>query len=354
MRREIRPLDDDIRAAVIERAGAPGVLPQHHPVWVDVLLAMGEDCRGLVGLEDGKVAGWILYTIRKAPLGIVVSSLPYLAYGGPGQPDGNTAVVPALLQALRAEAVRIDADVVSVGTSPWLGPEMKGVYRQALGATHEYENFVQLHEISRHPLERLSGKRRSAFRSELNRAARSGLRVKPALAPEEFAGWLEIYRQRYSEISANPYPPAFHRKAFELGVPAGVVEVWGVFDGPVLVGGNLFLVSSGSVDYFSSAFLSAYRSLFPNTFLLDEALRDFAGRGLRCFNWQSSPERGGVYQYKKRWGAYESRHYYLSALLKPGTRLLKAEIAEVRQAYPFRFVLPFSLWLDPMRARKTK
>jgi hypothetical protein len=272
--------------------------------------------------------------------------MPLIGYGGPAVPDGDPAVTAALLQALRAEAEARGADVLSVGASPLLSVETEALYRRAIGATHELENFVQLHDLRVHPLEQLGGKRRGAIRSELGGAARRGLTVVRGLDAGQLARWIAIYRERYEEIGASPYPEAFYERAFALAVPAGAVEFWGVVEpeGGTLVGGVMFLLSAEVVDYFSSAFLSGYRHLFPNTYLLNEAFAAFIERRIRWFNWQSSPGRGGVYRYKARWGATERAHRYLSVLLRPDTGLLRASVADVRRAYPLRFVLPFSLW----------
>jgi hypothetical protein len=270
--------------------------------------------------------------------------MPYIAYGGPATPDMQISAVQPLLQALRAEAETLDADVLSLGSSPWLSKEIEAVYRQTLGVTHELENFVQLHELIAHPLSLLSKKRRSSFQSEINRAKQAGFECRPLSSDKHILEWLDIYNNRYHEIGAKPYPDLFHQLAFELGIPAGAVQLWGVFDGPKLIGGNLLLVSRYYVDYFSSAFLSEYRHYYPNTFSLNKVFSDFVSHDKVNFNWQSSPNRLGVFRYKQRWGAREWRHYYLSVLLRPETLMFQTTPANIKAAFPFRFVLPYSAW----------
>jgi len=341
------PLDERNRAAVEAKARDNGVLAQHHPVWIDILGGMEEDCRGLVAIEHERVVDWLLFTVSSVASGTVINSMPFTAYGGPAMPRGDTAAVVPLMQALRAEATRLGADVLSVGASPWLTEDMEAAWRQALGTTHELQNFMQLQELGVHPLQQLTRKRRGAIRSEIKRAVHAGLTVVPELTPRQFAEWLTIYKQRYSEIGARPYPDAFHRLAFDIGVPAGMVEFWGVVKDEHLVGGNMFLVAGDRADYFSSAFLTSHRRLYPNSLLLSEVFTAFAQRGIRSFNWQSSPDRGSVYRYKARWGAKEWRHNYMGVLLKPHGRLLQAQISDVKKAFPFRFVLPYSAWPSP-------
>lgn len=326
------------------RLGAPTIFPHHHPAWSGVLKAAGEDCRVLVAFDGDEPAGWLLYTVLSRPLGTVVNSLPYIAYGGPAVPDGTEPVVRSVLAALREKAEVLGADVLNVCTSPWLSERDELLYRQALGVTHEHENFVQVQDLDAHPLTQVPKERRDVLRSQINRATKAGLRVRSQLAPDQFAEWLEIYRARYAEMGAKPYPDEFHRAAFEIGVPTGLVEFWGVFDGTTLLGANMYVIHGHRADYFSSAFRSSCRNLSPNTFALNAVFDSLMERGVKYFNWQSSPNREGVYRYKAHWGAREYRHFYMSVLLRPETAVLRSPIPTVRAAYPFRFVLPFSAW----------
>jgi len=303
------------------------VIPEHHPVWLDVLSALGEDVHRLDSL---------LYTITSAQGITVVNSLPYIAYGGPSSPDA------APLLQLRSLAEGVGADVLSVGTSPWLSEEEEQMYRDALAPTHVFQNSVQLQSLATHPLEQLSNKRRDAIESELRRCAREGVVAIGRLSEEQLEQWLAIYRRRYAEIGADPYPDAFHR---ELYARPEVAEFRGLIDrNGRLLGGIVFLVSSDTVTYFSSAFDSGVRRLFPTTFLLNHAFDAFRERGIERFNWHSSPSQGGVHAYKQRWGAREHRHFYLSTLLKRDSAIFSIAPRDVRRLFPFRFVLPFDAW----------
>jgi hypothetical protein len=322
----------------------PDLLPVHHPVWLEILTALGEDARGIAALEAGEVRGWLLYTVTRRGRTTVVSSLPYIAYGGPHAHDAEIA--GALLRRLRQVAEELGADVVSVGTSPLLTADQERAYVAAIAPTHTFENSVQLQSLQTHPLEQLSKKRRDAIQSEIRRGENAGFVAVDRLDDRQLEEWLTIYRARYAEIGASPYPDEFHRQLHGRAVPAGIAEMRGVVDGNTgrLLGGIAFLVSPREATYFSSAFASDVRHLYPTTFLLNEAFHAFRTRGVETFNWHSSPAQGGVHAYKQRWGATEHRHYYLAALLRPDSRLFDLSPDEVRTFFPLRFVLPFSAW----------
>ncbi|HEV7765973.1 MAG TPA: GNAT family N-acetyltransferase [Thermoanaerobaculia bacterium] len=322
----------------------PELLPVHHPVWLEILAALGEDARGIAAIEEGQVRGWLLYTVTRRRDVTVVNSLPYIAYGGPS--IGVPATTDALLHRLREVALDLGADVLSVGTSPLLSEEEERVFVSALVPTHTFQNSVQLQSLATHPLEQLPKKRRDSIQSEIRRGARAGFVAIDRLTDGQLDEWLTIYRERYAEIGATPYPDAFHRELHRRGVPAGIAEFRGVIDGASgrLLGGIVFLVSQREVTYFSSAFLSEVRNLYATTFLLDDAFRAFGARGVEMLNWHSSPSGGGVHAYKQRWGARAHRHFYLAALLRPDTRLFELSTSEVQRLFPLRFVLPFSAW----------
>ncbi len=330
--------------ASIARSAPPDLLPVHHPLWLDVLAALGEDARGIAALDGGQVRGWLLYTVTRREDVTVVNSLPYVAYGGPHAAGDEVADV--LLRRLHQVAEELGADVLSVGTSPLLSEREEGLYDSAIAPTHRFENSVQLQSMATHPLEQLSRKRRHAIESEIRRGERAGFLAVDQLDQTQLEQWLEIYRRRYAEIGAAPYPDEFHRQLHRRAVPAGIAEMRGVVDRHTgrLLGGIAFLTSAREVTYFSSAFVSDVRHLYPTTFLLNDAFHAFRARGMETFNWHSSPSQGGVHAYKQRWGARPHRHFYLSALLRPDTRLFERTPEEVRRLFPLRFVLPFDAW----------
>jgi hypothetical protein len=250
------------------------------------------------------------------------------------------------LRRLSAIASDLRADVLSIGTSPLLSAEEESVYVAAIAPTHTYQNGVQLQSLATHPLEQLSKKRRDAIESEIRRGERAGFAAIDRFSEDQLEEWLAIYRTRYAEIGAAPYPDQFHRQLHLRAVPAGIAEFRGVIDSASgrLLGGIAFLVSEREATYFSSAFVSEVRNLYPTTFLLNDAFHAYRARGVKTFNWHSSPASGGVHAYKQRWGATDHRHFYLAALLRPETRLFELSTDDVRRLFPFRFVLPFSAW----------
>jgi hypothetical protein len=68
-----------------------------------------------------------------------------------------------------------------------------------------------------------------------------------------------------------------------------------------------------------------------------------AGRGVRIYNWQSSPSRdSGVYRYKRQWGSREAPYTYVTRRLCDPARLSAIGREGVERAYPWHYVVPFA------------
>jgi len=182
----------------------------------------------------------------------------------------------------------------------------------------------------------MNSRKRSTFRRRINSASK--LRIVAELPNYAVDEWLNIYRQRYKELGANPYPDELHRRILSMDS----TEVWTAWDDERLVGGTLFLMSNHIIDYFSSAYLSEYRDIGPTTAVLNQAFESFVSRSISWFNWQSSPGRGGVFTYKQRWGAEEAHHYYLSTVLNDKAPLFSVTPERLQSEFPLRFVVPFN------------
>ena len=315
-------------------------MPQSDPAWLDVLRDAGESADALVAIEHDVEVGWLPFTIRESAIGTVLSSQPYIAYGGPVTRDDDRVITATLFEAYRHVAREHRAVVASIGTPPMLDEAVEARWREQFAPTFVTENFAQVSSLERHPLQGLSKDRRDSMRHQIRKATDVGCRIVRNGTAAQREAWRAIYEQRYRELGAVPYPEAFHRAIFDRLLPAGKAELWlAEIDGRI-VGGTLFLVDDRIVDYFASVFASEYRDRSPSYFVLDQAFTEFVARGLGTFNWESSPRSGGVIAFKAKWGGLPSRHFYYSHVLDQS--ILVRSAAEIVQAFPLRFVVPFA------------
>jgi hypothetical protein len=310
-------------------------MPQHDPAWLDVLRDSGEAVDALLAIDGDALVGYLPFSVRDSAIGTVLSSQPYVAYGGPVARDDDADITAELFRAYRDLATQQGAVVAAIGTPPLLDEAVEARWREQFAPTFVTENFVQLTSLDRHPLEQISNDRRSTTRRQIRLAREAGCRIIRDVMPAQRAAWRAIYEERYRELGAVPYPARLHQAIFDH--LAGKHELWLVeIDGEV-IGGTLFLIDDLTVDYFATAYRTDHRNRFPQDFVLNEAFAHYAGRVL---NWESSPRGGGVSEFKARWGGRPSRHFYYSLVIDES--ILARGAAEILAAFPLRFVVPFS------------
>jgi Acetyltransferase (GNAT) domain len=312
------------------------LMPQSNPRWLDILRRCGEECE-VIELPGG----WLAYAIRRTPIGTVVSSLPYVAYGGPIALDDDPGIIRALLDEYAARARDLGAAAATIGTPPFLGEDLERTWRELFAPTHVHENFAQVSILRQSAEQMLSSHRRNALRRNRRNALAQGYRAERATTSQQLDAWREIYVRRYAELGAVVYPEVLHRAMFELLMPRRDAELWLAMRGDEIIGGTLFLLEAATADYFAAAYLTEHRDASPQDLVLDHAFGDFIARGITRLNWESSPRKGeGVYTYKQRWGAREVPVFYYSRVFDDA--ILDRTAAEIREAFPLRFVVPFS------------
>ena len=328
---------------------------QHDPRWGEVYHTLDNECFVVALAREGKaITGVSTMTIFSGSYGKILHANPYMGYGGcsvrPREPTAESVAdsIRALLKATLDEARAQGCVTATIATPPFT-EDLTALYESCLQPDFRLPNTYQFHSLDKHPLTGLTSKRRDAFRSEIRRAEKGGIRIRKAAALEDFDCWLTIYQERYRELGATPIPGPFLRKLWQCFHPTGHAELLlAERDGPRtpsgLLGGTLFLLGRGIADYFSSAFRSDSRNLYPGTLLLDRMFVQLMDQGFRRFNWQSSPNRGGVFAYKKRWGASEGCHTILTCVLGDVAPLRAQSLDAIRHAYGSHFVLPYDLW----------
>jgi hypothetical protein len=317
------------------------LMPQSNPRWLDVLRACGEEL-DVIAIPDG----WLAYAVRRTPIGKVLTSLPYVAYGGPIALDDDPSIIRALLDRYRERARELGAAAATIGTPPFLAEDVERVWRESFAPTFVHENFAQISDLRDYPDPLLAKYRQGAVRRQVKAAIEHGCRAERATTTAQLAAWRAIYEQRYSEIGAVTYPEPMHRAMFDILIANADAELWLALRGDDVIGGTLFLVDATTADYFAAAYATEERRLFPQDLVLDTAFRTFIARGITQLNWESSPSRtGGVYVYKSRWGGKEVPVFYYSLILDDA--ILEHTPAEIREAFPLRFVVPFSALRNP-------
>ena len=109
-----------------------------------------------------------------------------------------------------------------------------------------------------------------------------------------------------------------------------------------MIGALIMLWGPKTASYYLPCSSTEHRSLQPGTLLIDHACRDAIEHGIRYWNWESSPDRGGgVYRFKKKWGAIELG-YSVTVVPLAGLEPLESLGADgISAAFPFFYVYPY-------------
>ena len=281
------------------------------------------------------------FYIVETSFGKVLISMPYIGYGSCFT---STEGIKELFSDLEAFARDNDCLTMSVCTHP-LATVPFDKYHDLFDYDYSYKNFCQISTIDKHPLESVSHKRRMAFNSEIARCSREGYIIDKHPDAEIYDQWLECYKSRVTDLDAIPFPDWFFDNYYRESQKDDKVDFWVVRDESTILGGIFCARGNNIVDYCTSAFKTEYRKLYPTTYILNEYFNDAVSRGIKYFNWQSSPVKNeGTYNFKKRWGAEEYEHYYFAKTLAPLENILEIPLQKIKKELVGCYMLPYSLW----------
>src|SRR5262249_49914574 len=146
------------------------------------------------------------------------------------------------------------------------------------------------------------------------KAARLGVRVRPAETERELRGWYELYLDTMRWFVVPPRPYRFFELAWEHLRPQGLLRL--LFAGrteggtATLGGGSLFLMFGQTVFYAFNGRRREELALRPNDALQWQAIHDACTAGFRRYDLgEVTHDRRGLADFKGKWGA-EPRHLY--------------------------------------------
>ncbi len=289
----------------------------------------------LAAMEDGRIEAAFPIMLRKGPYGSVMNALPF--YGSYGSVVGRDPAARDLLCRRYNEMTRREgiaaSTVVMNPVSP--APEEK----IAFDVTDQ-----RIGQISRLPagdadpdaalLSAIDGSARRNIKKA--RASRVSVRVDNG-ATDFLEG---CHRQNIERIGGRPKSRRFFELLPRHFVPDENYRIYVAEIDGRLVAGLLVFFYNRTVEYFVPATVSEHRTAQPLALCIHDAMVDAARAGYTKWNWGGTwVNQTGVYQFKKKWGAVDHPYSYLTTINNKA--LLKLTRAELMQAFPGFFVLPF-------------
>lgn len=300
---------------------------------------VGGEPHYLVALDDGRVCGVMpCFATRPDGLGPVLNSLPYYGSNGGFITDGRAEVAGALARAFLELERKLGCAASTVISSPFdtdLVP-----YEEHLRCTFRDGRIGQ---VTRLPSgegieEELFGLYDETARRNVRKARKSGVRWRADASAAALAFLHRTHEENMRAIGGLPKARTFFDAVGEVP-PARWRLYLAECDGQA-AGALLVFRFNYTVEYFTPAIDSRFRSLQPLALLVHEAMREAAGEGYRWWNWGGTwRSQLGVYRFKRKWGAQDMPYHYFTRILD--RELLARSREDLLSAYPGYFVAPF-------------
>ena len=312
------------------------VLAYHYPFYRDVLETMGIGVPMYLGARRaGELCGYLPAFVKRSGENAVVSSLPFF---GPNagvlcRREDRTEAHHSLLQEFVALAQREKALSCSVYT-PFLFDEFS-LYDSNLTDSVVAEKFTQFLDLQTAVWSKTTER-------ALIRAERAGLTVSCELTPEHLNSFYDIYEQNCRDYGIPLKNRACIDALADDSIRGKFTQFYLAFKEDQLIAGLLALFSPVTASYYVPCSLAEFRTYQPGTLLVDFAAREARDRGLRYWNWESSPGRdSGVYEFKKRWGSTEQSYRIYLKACQSEEKIKSIGRARIVEEFPNYFVWPF-------------
>jgi len=326
--------------AFLDRLGesAPSVLGYHYPIYRDMLVHIGIGTPFYWGAWSGsQLVGMLPGFLRRAEYGLCYCSLPYF---GPNagvicasderSREIHRSLLTAVLDYMSAQP---DALTASFYT-PFLFDRFDH-YAEFLAqavVVPKKTLYLDLHNPTWE----------SKIRYDLNKAEKHGIKVSGKPSANDAETLYEIYRQNCADHGIPLKPKEGIEFLLTNGIDIGRVSCYLALEGEIVVAGLIIIWGPRIVSYYLPCSTARGRSLQANTVLIDWGIKEARRRGVRFWNWESSPSiDSGVYKFKKKWGSIESDYGVYIRSFKRKDKLREIGAAGLSSRYPFFFVYPF-------------
>lgn len=334
---ELHPDDDDELTEFLDGLArvSGSVLAYHYPFYRNLLVRLGLGSPVYLGVRrSGQLCGFLPAFSKESSVGTVFCSLPFF---GPNAgvlcgPEDRTEIHATLLGELVRRAEQSGALSCAVYT-PFLSHDF-ALYDEWFGGDGVVNKFTQCLDLS-------SAQWPKEIQYELRKAERASVTVTTEVTAERLAAFYEIYRQNCSDYGIPPKPWECVEFLADEKIRGRFTQIYfAILEGTVIAG-LLVLFSPATASYYMPCSLANYRSLQPGTLLIAKAMEDAKRRGLNYWNWESSPDRSGVYQFKKKWGSREEEYRTYVKTFQSVEKIRQIGRDRLASEFPYYFVWPY-------------
>lgn len=333
---EVTPLAPDHEAAWDDfLIRTPGGLLYHSIAYRNLLAGLlGCEAEYLVARDGGEVRGVLPVMWSAGDGGRVCNSLPfYGSHGAPVTSDGDAE--RALIGAWDERATDSGTLAATMVANPFLDHEQAEPVH-GLGD----ERISQVTPLPPEPDEEaLMAAFSKNGRRDVRRAERRGVEV--GRDESRLSDLWRLHDENIRAVGGLPKAEAFFDAVPKHFDPGEGYDLWVASKDGEMVAGLLVFYFAGVAEYWTPAVDARYRADEPMALILFHAMLQSVRRGCRLWNWGGTwSSQDGVYSFKRKWGAEESRYEYFVQV--NDSSLLDATADELRSRFPYFYVAPFS------------
>lgn len=173
----------------------------------------------------------------------------------------------------------------------------------------------------------------------IKKAIKSGVRVTTETSLESLNFLFDTHHENISAIGGLAKKASFFYEIQSV-FNRSQYKIWiARYDGKMIAGLLCFYFNK-TVEYFTPATVSDYRSLQPSALIIHEAMKNASQNKYEYWNWGGTwHSQGGVYDFKKKWGAQDYPYRYYTHVFDE--RVLSLSKEELLSYFYGFYVVPF-------------
>jgi hypothetical protein len=299
-----------------------------------------------IAIEDGEIIGALPSFMKKGKIGPVLNSLPWFG-SNPGIVTDSMEAFYMLLQAFENTAKWTDCFSSTIISPPNQDQEIYENYFDNKEVFCDYRTglITQLPEFKNYEqfATDLMKKFHQKTRNQIVKAIQN-CKVYESYGEDDWEFLIKTHKENMKAVGAFPKEKEFGiiKKNFKSGVDYRLYVAL-ANDNQERCGALLVENFNQTVEYIVPAVKVEYRHLNPMNLLVFSAMGDAAQKGFKYWNWGGTklPQQGGVYHFKKRFGAGELEYKYYTRI----HGYLSFDITKkwLNDNYPYFFVMPSEL-----------
>lgn len=265
----------------------------------------------------------------------IYNSLPYYGSNG-GIVADNKEAYTKLLKAYNEIACNTKTLSSTVIQNPFLRQDsIDYVYNFQDSRIAQITNIsLEGEKDSKEFLERVD----PSARRNIKKAIREGIKIE--LDHTQLNRLREIHQANILALGGIPKSNTFFDLIPHYFSPNEDYDLYVAKKDDTIIAGLLVFYFGKTVEYFTPAIDSQFRTYQPLSLLIITAIKEAAQKGFKWWNWGGTWEsQKGVYKFKKKWGAADFKYFYYTQL--NDLSILNWSQDKILKSFQNFFVVPF-------------